>query len=154
MDTGAHLLAANKKARHNYNVHETLECGIELLGSEVKSMKEAQFSFVDSYCEISSKGELFIRGFHITPYAHATLFVPSPERVRRLLAHKKEILKWQRKVHEKGVTIIPLRFYLKRGFVKIEIGLCSGKKLFDKRATIKARDEQRDTERAVKRYKG
>ena len=143
------LLGENRKARFNYIIEETLECGIELRGTEVKSMKSAQFSFVDSFCEIK-KRELFIRNLHITPYAFANLFNHNPERIRRLLAHKQEIKKLERKVTEKGYTLIPLKFYLVNGRVKVEIGLCKGKKTHDKREAIKERTVKRDMQREAR----
>jgi SsrA-binding protein len=143
------LLGENRKARHLYIIEETLECGIELKGTEVKSLKAGKFSFTDSFAEIRN-GELWLRNFHITPYSHGGVFNHPAERPRRLLAHKKEILKLHKKVKEKGVTLVPLKFYLSRGYVKVEIGVCRGKKLHDKRETIKNRDIQRDMDRSVR----
>lgn len=135
---GQKILGENRKARFNYMVEETLECGIELKGTEVKSMKNARFSFPDAFCEIRN-GQLFIRNLHITPYDFGNIFNHNPDRARKLLAHKKEIQRLERKVTEKGFTLIPLRFYLKESLVKVEIGVCKGKKLYDKRETIKDR---------------
>lgn len=143
------VLGDNRKARFLYTVEDTLECGIELRGTEVKSIKAAHFNFVDSYVE-AQKGELWLRNLSITPYSYAGVFNHESERPRRLLAHKKEILKLERKVNEKGVTLIPLKFYLSKGYVKVLVGLCRGKKLADKRNTIKDRDLQRDMDRESK----
>ncbi len=128
-----------------------MECGIELVGTEVKPMKNAQFSFTDAFAEIHD-GELWLKNFHITPYSHGGVFNHIAERPRRLLAKKKEILRMERRVNEKGNTLIPLKFYLNRGYVKVELGLCRGKKLFDKRESIKTRDIDRDMDRNFKNY--
>ncbi|MBN1837241.1 MAG: SsrA-binding protein SmpB [Spirochaetales bacterium] len=143
------LLAANRRARFNYSVEETLECGIELQGTEVKSLKEGKFSFSDAYAKIEN-GELWLVGLHITPYRFGNIHNHDPERPRKLLAHRQEIKKLTRKVVEKGLTLVPLSFYLKRGLVKLELGVCRGKKVVDKRDTIRRRDQKRDTERALK----
>jgi SsrA-binding protein len=143
------MLGDNRKARFLYTIEDSLECGIELRGTEVKSIKAAHFNFTDAFVE-AREGELWLRNLSITPYTHAGVFNHESDRPRRLLAHKKEILKLERKVNEKGVTLIPLKFYLSKGYVKVEVGLCRGKKLADKRNTIKDRDLQRDLDREVK----
>lgn len=140
------LLGDNRRARFLYSVEERLECGIQLAGSEVKSMKSAMFSFTDAYVEVRNT-ELWLRSFHITPYSHAGVFNHDAKRPRRLLAHRKEILKLERRVNEKGLTLIPLKFYLSHGYVKVEVGLCRGKKMHDKRESIKRRDIERDLNR-------
>ncbi|MDR1933673.1 MAG: SsrA-binding protein SmpB [Spirochaetales bacterium] len=140
------ILADNRKARFNYTIDENLECGIVLQGTEVKSMKAGQFSFADAYAKIQ-EGELWLTGFHITPYDHGNLFNHTAERERKLLVHRQEIKKLSRKVDEKGFTLVPLKVYLKKGRVKIELGLCKGKKMYDKRENIKDRDLRRETER-------
>lgn len=140
------LLGDNRRARFLYSVEERLECGIQLAGSEVKSIKSAMFSFTDAYVEVRDT-ELWLRNFHITPYSHAGVFNHDAERPRRLLAHRKEILKLERRVNEKGLTLIPLKFYLSHGYVKVEVGLCRGKKMHDKRESIKRRDIERDLNR-------
>ena len=142
-------LPENRKARFNYSIQEKIECGISLMGTEVKSIKEGRFNYSDSYVRIID-GELWLVGFHISVYKQGNLFNHAPERRRRLLAHKQEIKKLQRKVDEKGLTLIPLKTYLKNGRIKIEIGVCQGKKLHDKRHAIKQRDEQRAAERMFK----
>lgn len=147
----SNLLGENRKARFNYTVAETLECGLVLKGTEVKSIKAGRFSFPDSFAEIR-KGELYIRNMHVTPYDHAGVFNHDAERVRKLLAHKAEIAKLERKVREKGVTLIPLKFYLVKGRVKVELGLCKGKKQYDKRQSIKDRDIHRDQQRDTRHF--
>jgi SsrA-binding protein len=146
---GSKNLAVNRKARQLYSVEETLESGIELKGTEVKSMRAAQFSFGDAYAKIDG-GELWLVKFHISPYDFGNRHNHDPDRDRRLLVHKQEIKKLRRKVEEKGLTLIPLRFYLKKGLVKLELGVCRGKRLYDRRQDIKKRDLKRDAEREVR----
>ena len=146
---GTKSLAVNKRARFNFEIDERLECGVALRGSEVKSMKSGKFSFSDAYAKIEN-GELWLMGFHISTYERANLFNHDPDRVRKLLAHSAEIKRLKRKIDEKGYTLVPTRFYLKKGLVKIELGLGRGKKLFDKRNTIKDRDMSRDAEREIR----
>jgi SsrA-binding protein len=148
---GRKVLALNRKARYNYAVQDTLECGIELRGTEVKSMKERSFSFSDSYAKIEN-GELWLVGLHVTPYKFGNIHNHEPDRIRKLLLHRQEIKRLSRKVNERGLTLIPLSFYLIRGMVKLELGICRGKRVVDKRQDIKRRDMKRDAERAV-RYK-
>ncbi|MDC7221362.1 MAG: SsrA-binding protein SmpB [Spirochaetales bacterium] len=144
------LLAENRKARFNYIIEETLECGIVLQGTEVKAVKAGHISFQDSFVEIT-RGELYIKNLHITPWEYGNIFNHRPDRYRKLLAHKKEIEKLDRKVNERGYTIVPLKFYLVKGRVKVEIGLGKGKKAYDKRSTIRDRDVKRDMDREVKK---
>lgn len=144
------LLAENRKARHEYFVDDTLECGIVLVGTEVKSLKAAQFSFNDAWVEID-QGELYIRNLHINPYKQAGLDNHDPDRKKKLLAHRDEIKKLLRKTEDKGYTLIPLKFLSKNGFIKVEVGLCKGKKQYDKRETIKAKDQKRDMDRELRR---
>ena len=146
---GFRTLAVNKKARFNYDIDERLECGVELRGTEVKSMKSGRFSFSDAYGRIRDD-ELWLIGFHISPYEQANIFNHDPDRERRLLAHRDEIKRFRKKVDERGYTLVPLKFYLKRGIVKVELGLGKGKKLVDKRDTIKHRDMDRDAERELR----
>lgn len=143
------LLGDNRKARFLYTIEDTLECGIALRGTEVKSIKAAKFDFSDSFIEAKG-GNLTLRNLSITPYNHASIFNHRPDRPRQLLAHKKEILKLERKVNEKGITLVPLKFYLAQGKVKVELALCRGKRLVDKRQSIKTYDLQRDIERDFK----
>ncbi|MBN2444592.1 MAG: SsrA-binding protein SmpB [Spirochaetales bacterium] len=148
-ESGIKVLANNKKARFLYFVTETLECGIELQGTEVKSIKTGKFSFSDSYAKIE-KDELWLVALHISLYAFGNIHNHDPERIRKLLAHKKEIIRLRRKIQEKGLTLVPLRFYLVKGLVKVEIGVCKGKKLHDKRDVIKNRDMNRESDREYK----
>ena len=142
-DEHVKLLLLNKKARFNYFIDETLECGIELQGTEVKSLRENRFSFGDSYARIK-EGQLYLIGFHISPYHFGNLHNHEPERERKLLVHKEEIRKLRKKVEEKGFTLVPIKVYLKNGLIKVELGICRGKKLYDKRETIKQRDLERE----------
>ncbi len=144
--TPSNVLGENRKARYNYEILENLECGIALKGTEVKSFKAGKFSFPDAFVEIKNR-ELYIRNLHVTPYDFGNIHNHAPDRVRKLLAHKQEIKKLERKVQEKGFTLIPLKFYLKNGRVKVDLGVCRGKKMYDKRASIKEKDLKRDAER-------
>jgi len=148
-DDGIKVLSVNRKARYNYSVQEAFECGIELVGTEVKSMKEGRFSYADAFATVDG-GQLWLVDFHISPYSHGNIFNHDPMRRRRLLVHKKEIRRLRRVVDEKGLTLIPVRFYLKRGLVKCELAIAKGKKLFDKREDIKRRDIRREIERDFK----
>ncbi len=146
-DEGTKLLAVNKKARFNYAIDESFECGLALAGSEVKSFKEGRFSFADSYAQVE-KDELWLIALHVTPYMYSSRYnPPDPLRKRKLLVHKKEIKRLKRVTEEKGLTLVPLKFYLKRGLVKCELGIARGKKLFDKRHDIRKRDVAREMER-------
>lgn len=144
--TGVKILAQNKKAYFDYFVEEKIEAGIELAGTEVKSVRLGQINLKDSYCQII-KGELFALGIHISPYEKGNIFNRDPMRDRRLLIHKKEILRLYNAVRRDGCTIVPLSVYLKGPIVKVEIGLCKGKKLYDKREAIAKKDAQRAAER-------
>ncbi|MCK9348702.1 SsrA-binding protein SmpB [uncultured Sphaerochaeta sp.] len=143
------LLQKNKKAYFNYEVIEDLECGISLAGTEVKSIRDGRFSFSDSYVTIDKQG-LTLVGLTIQPYTHGNINNHEPNRNRRLLAHKAEIKKFKRKVDEKGFTLVPTSIYLKGNLVKVQISLCRGKQLHDKRAVVKERDLNRDTRRELK----
>ncbi|MEI8092968.1 MAG: SsrA-binding protein SmpB [Spirochaetales bacterium] len=146
------LLADNRRARHEYFLTEPLECGMVLLGTEVKSMKDAQFSFNDAWIEIDAVGELWIRNLHINPYKQAGKDNNhDPDRRKKLLAQKKEIKRLRRQCDEKGFTLIPSNFHLKNGRIKVEICLAKGKKDYDKRATIKEKDVKRDLDRELGR---
>lgn len=148
---GTKLLADNRKARFNFSVEDKIECGVELQGTEVKSMKSGRFSFSDAYGRIKNE-ELWLVGFHISPYPFGNMFNHDPDRERKLLAHKQEIKRLKRKTDERGYTLVPLKFYLKRGMVKLELGVCLGKKSYDKRETIKKRDQLRDAHREMRKY--
>ncbi len=142
-------LARNRRAFHEYHVDEHLEVGIELKGTEVKSMRAAQFSFSDAYARVE-KGELWLIGLHITEYTHGNQYNHDPIRDRKLLAHAKEIDRLRRRVEEKGFTLIPLEFYLKQGLIKLNLGVCKGKKLYDKRESLKQKDLKREMDREMK----
>lgn len=143
------LAAQNKKAYHDYFVEETYEAGIELFGTEVKSIRAGMVNMKDSYCVIE-KGELYATGLHISPYEKGNVFNKDPLRDRRLLMHKKEILKLLGLVTQDGLTLVPLKLYFKGSRVKVEIGLCKGKKLYDKRDSLAKKEAGRDIERAMK----
>jgi len=140
------IIAQNRRARFNYAVEESFECGIALQGSEVKSIKEGRVSFGDSFAEIRNQ-EVWLNNFHIAEYSQASMLNHDPDRPKKLLLHRQEIKRIDRRVREKGYTLIPLGIYLKHGLVKLELGLCRGKKEYDKRADIKARDLDREVRR-------
>lgn len=146
MSEGKKTIAENRKARFDYFIEDTYECGVELEGTEVKSVKNGNISFPDSFAEIIN-GEVWIKNCHISEYSYSSIFNHNPDRAKKLLLHKEEIKKLTRKVDEKGYTLIPVEFYLKNGRVKVALGVCKGKKQFDKRAAIKDRDIQRDVQR-------
>lgn len=142
-------IAQNKKARHDYFVEETYEAGIELCGTEVKSLRAGRVNLKDSWCSIVD-GEIFVNGMHISPYEQGNIFNRDPVRVRKLLMHKKEILKLYGTVKQTGYSLIPISLYFKDSKVKLQVGLCKGKKLYDKRADMAERSAKRDMERAIK----
>ena len=143
------LVANNKKAYHDYFIEEKYECGIELFGTEVKSIRMGKCSIKEAYVSIDH-GEAFIEGMNISPYEKGNIFNREPLRKRRLLLHKREILKLAGQVQAKGYTLMPLQVYFKNGRVKIEIGLARGKKLYDKRQDIRKKDMKREMERDYK----
>ncbi|ANH81377.1 SsrA-binding protein [Niabella ginsenosidivorans] len=144
------LSIKNRSAYYEYFVDATYQAGLVLLGTEVKSLREGKASFNDSYC-IIHKGEIWIKSLHISPYSHGTVNNHDPDRDRKLLLQKREIKKIEAKLKEKGYTLIPLRIYMNdRGLVKLEIGLAKGKKLYDKRESIKKRDVERDLKKYLK----
>ncbi len=143
------LIADNRKARHDYFVEEVFEAGIELFGTEVKSLRAGTVNLKDSYCEIDG-GEMFALGVHISPYDHGNIFNRDPLRPKKLLMHKREIMKLTGLVSRDGYTLVPLSLYFKGSYVKMAIGLCKGKKLYDKRDTIAKRDADRVIERTMK----
>ena len=142
-------IAQNKKAYHDYFVEESLETGIELFGTEVKSLRQGRVNLKDSWCSIV-KGELFINGMHISPYEKGNIFNKDPLRIRKLLLHRYEINKIEAKLKEKGLTLVPLKVYFKDSLVKVEIGMARGKKLYDKRQDIAKKDQRREAEREFK----
>ncbi len=149
MKESTKTIASNKKAYHDYFVLESYEAGIELCGTEVKSLRAGRVNLKDSWCNIVD-GEIFVNGMHISPYDHGNIFNRDPMRVRRLLMHKKEILKLFGTLQQQGLSLIPLSLYFKGSKVKVQVGLCKGKKLYDKRASIAERDAKRNMERAFK----
>ncbi len=146
------VLQTNKKAFFNYEVLEDLEAGISLEGTEVKSLRSGRFSFTDSYVKIQD-GDLWLIGFTIQPYDKGSIFNHEPDRSRRLLVHKQEIKRLRRKVEEKGLTIVPTKVYLKGNLIKVQVSLCRGKALHDKKEAIKERDLNRQAQREAKDYR-
>jgi len=147
------ILATNKKAYHDFQIEEVVEAGIVLVGAEVKSLRAGRANLKDGYAVIKNN-EIFLYNVHISPYAFTTQDVPDPLRVRKLLLNKREIRRLINKVREKGFALLPLKTYLnKRGMVKVELGLGKGKKLYDKRHTLKKKESDREIERAVKKYR-
>ena len=146
---GTKTIAENRKARHDYFVIEAYEAGIELVGTEVKSIRQGGVNLKDSWCSID-KGELFVRGMHISPYEKGNIFNRDPMRVRKLLMHKREINKLYGTLKQEGLSLIPLSLYFKDSRVKMQLGLCKGKKLYDKRADIAKRDANREIDRSIK----
>lgn len=142
-------IAENRKARHDYFILESYEAGIELVGTEVKAIRQGGVNLKDSWCSIES-GELWVKGMHISPYDHGNIFNRDPMRVRRLLLHKKEISKLYGTLKQEGLTLIPISLYFKGSRVKLQVGLCKGKKLHDKRDDMAAKAANRDIERAMK----
>ena len=142
------IVAQNKKAYHDYFVLEKLEAGIELFGTEVKSIRQGKINLKDSWCSIKD-GEMFVNGMHISPYEQGNIFNRDPLRVKRLLLHKKEIRRFYANVKQEGLSIVPLSVYFSKGRAKVEIGLCKGNKLYDKREVAAKKDAQRDIARAM-----
>ncbi len=147
--TGKKEICANRKAFHEYFVLERYEAGIELAGTEVKSIRAGQVNLKDSFCTVKD-GELFVRGMHISPYEHGSIFNKDPVRPRRLLMHKREIMKLNSRIMQDGVALVPLSLYFKDSRVKLELGLCKGKKLHDKRDSEADRQSKRDIDRIMK----
>jgi SsrA-binding protein len=146
---GIKVITTNRKARHDYQILETVEAGISLVGTEVKALRAGRANLKDSYAEIRD-GEMFLVGAHISPYEEGNRFNHEPERQRRLLLHRREIIRFGTKVREKGLTLVPLRMYFKANRAKVELGLARGKRAYDKREAIARRDAKRDLDRALK----
>lgn len=142
-------IAKNKKAGHDYFIDDSYEAGIELFGTEVKSIRAGQVNLKDSWCDIKN-GEIFVNGMHISPYEKGNIFNRDPDRSRRLLMHRREINKLYGLVQQQGIALIPLEMYFSGSRVKVKIGLCRGKKLYDKRNDMAKRAAQRDIERSLK----
>ncbi len=149
-NSGIKIVANNKKAYHDYFVLEKLEAGIELFGTEVKSIRQGKINLKDSWCFVK-EGEMFVNGMHISPYEQGNIFNRDPLRTKRLLLHKKEIRRFYAMVKQDGLAIVPLSVYFSKGRAKVEIGLCKGKKLYDKREVAAKKDAQRDIERNMRR---
>ena len=142
-------IAQNKKAYHDYFVIESFEAGIELCGTEVKSVRQGRVNLKDAWCTVE-KGELFVKGMHISPYEQGNIFNKDPMRVRRLLMHRREIMRLFGQVKQDGYSLIPLALYFKGSRVKLKLGMCKGKKNYDKRADMAEKSAKRDIERAIK----
>ena len=149
MKDSVKLVANNKKAWHDYFIDDKIECGIELFGTEVKSIRMGHCSIKEAFVRID-KGEVYVYGMHINPYEKGNSFNKDPLRPRKLLLHRSEIDKLEGKIREKGITLVPLQVYFKGSLVKVEIGLARGKKLYDKRADIAKKDQRREVEREYK----
>jgi SsrA-binding protein len=146
---GEHNIAVNRQARHNYFIDEVYEAGIALVGSEVKSLRDGKANLKDGFARVQ-RGEAFLLNVHISPYAGANQFNHEPTRTRKLLLHSREIERLTGKTKERGFTLIPLRLYFKNGKAKVELGLARGKKLYDKRDTLRRKEAQREVERSIK----
>lgn len=144
-------VAKNRKAYHDYFIIESVEAGISLLGTEVKSARQGKINLKDAWCSVV-KGEMFVNGMHISPYSQGNIFNHDPVRVRKLLLHKKQIEKLFAQTQQQSYTLIPLSAYFNRGRLKIQVGLCKGKKDYDKRATAAQRDAQRNIQRSMREY--
>ncbi len=146
---GEQTICVNRQARHNYFIDETYEAGLVLLGSEVKSLRDGKANLKDSYARVQ-KGEAFLINAHVSPYPGANRFNHEPTRPRKLLLHAREIERLTGKTKEKGFTLVPLKMYFKNGRAKVELGLARGKKLYDKRETLRRKDAEREVERTLK----
>ncbi|MBE3556821.1 MAG: SsrA-binding protein SmpB [Firmicutes bacterium] len=149
MEEAHKVVAQNRRARHNYFIDETYEAGIELTGSEIKSVRAGRVSLADAFARVKD-GEVYLYNLYIAPYAPASRFGHDPRRTRKLLLHKREIAKLMGASQEKGYTLIPLEIYLSHGWAKVRIGLARGKKAYDKRESIAKRDAQRQMQRALR----
>ena len=148
---GVKPVAENRKARHDYFIEETYECGIELKGTEVKSMRQGKVNLKESFAHVKD-GEMLVEGMHINPYDHGSYFNTDPLRPKRLLLHKNEIRKLAQQVQKQGYTLVPLSVYLKNGRMKLSLGVCVGKHLHDKRDAMAERTAKRDMERALRTH--
>ena len=146
---GTKQIADNKAARHNYFVLEQIECGIELVGTEVKSIRAGRVNLKDAWCSVDD-GEMWVKGMHISPYEQGNIFNRDPMRVRKLLLHKREIMRLLGKVKQEGLTLIPISLYFKGSMVKVALGLCKGKNLHDKRQAMAEKAAAREIERTLK----
>lgn len=149
MEKATKTIATNKNAYHEYFVVESFEAGIELTGTEIKSIRQGGVNLKDAWCSVDD-GQMLIKQMHISPYDHGNIFNKDPMRVRRLLMHKREIMRLFGLVKQQGLALIPLSLYFKGSLVKVQLGLCKGKKLYDKRAVAAAKSANRDMQRAIK----
>ena len=149
---GVKNVAVNRKAYHNYSILDTYEAGLALKGTEVKSLREGKVSLRESFAQFENN-ELYLMNMHISPYAFGNIFNVDPKRKRKLLLHRWEIDRLKGQVQEKGLTLVPLRIYFKRGYAKIELALAKGKKLYDKRRALAEKDAQREVEKEIKNKK-
>ena len=147
--TGIKLIANNKKAFHDYFIDDTYEAGVELFGTEVKSLRNGKCSIKEAFIRIE-KGEVYVYGMHVSPYEKGNIFNKDPLRVKKLLLHRYEIQKLEGKIAQKGYTLVPLKVYFKGSLVKVEVGLARGKKLYDKRQDIAKKDQKREAQREFK----
>jgi SsrA-binding protein len=147
---GIKIAAENRKARHDYSIHETFEAGIELVGTEVKALRAGKANLKDAYAQITKTAEVYVYNLHISPYEQGNQFNHEPLRPRRLLLHRAEIRRLIGKVKEKGYALIPLKMYFTHGLVKIELALATGKKLYDKRQSMAEKDAKREMDRTLK----
>ncbi len=150
-DRGIKLICQNRKAFHDFDIIETIEAGVVLTGTEVKSLREGRANLKDSYAKVR-RGEMFLYGMHISPYSHGGYSNHDPERPRKLLLHKREIARLAGKVQEKGLSLVPAKLYFRKGRVKVELALARGRKVHDKREAIKRREESREMDRLKKKY--
>ncbi len=149
MADGIKVVAENRRARHDYHIEETFEAGMVLTGTEVKSLRQGKASLQDAYAAVEN-GELFVYNMHISPYTHGNMFNHEPKRTRKLLMHKREIMRLLGQTREKGYTLVPLKVYFRKGLAKMELALARGKKLYDKREAIARREEKRRIDRMLK----
>jgi len=147
------IIAVNRKARHYYEIQDTMEAGLVLTGSEVKSLRGGKVNFKDGYVRFSGNYEAFLCGVHISPYENAGYSQHDPDRERKLLLHEHQIRTWKAKTEQKGLTVVPMKIYLKRGKMKLEIGLAKGKNVHDRKDALKERDLDREAKREKDRYK-
>ncbi|MDD4085221.1 MAG: SsrA-binding protein SmpB [Acidaminococcaceae bacterium] len=147
---GIKIAAENRKARHDYSIHETFEAGIELVGTEVKALRAGKANLKDAYAQITKSAEVYLYNLHISPYEQGNQFNHEPLRPRRLLLHRAEIRRLIGKVKEKGYTLVPLKLYFSRGRVKLELALATGKKSYDKRQSLAEKDAKREMDRTMK----
>ena len=149
--SGKKVLATNRKARHEYFIEETYECGIELKGTEVKSIRQGKVNLTDGFASVDNS-EVFLKQVHISPYEQGNRFNVDPLRVRKLLLHKKEIKKLEQAITLKGYTLVPVKLYFVNNKLKVSLGVCRGKKDYDKRESIKERDIKREVQKNLKNY--